>query len=273
MGLIYPPPAQTTWQNNLQATPASQIPGTVLTANATIHTKATSYTTLIAATTYESFGFWLCFTASQAGNAASNMLCDIAIGAAASEVIIVPDIQCGWRGIASTAMWAHYYPIYVPRGVRLSARTQALITADTVSCAIFLNGGAGGLGPIFTGCDVYGVDAANSRGTLHTPGNTGAESTDANVGSATSRSYGAIALEIGCGALTSVNAIAYHWELTDGTNTIAEWYHASNAAEYIAAFMPNAPYYWCIPEGTQLMIQGEGSGTSQEHDVQYRCFF
>jgi hypothetical protein len=274
MGLIVAPPLQTKWDNNLPATPAANA-GTTLTANASIHTKATSYTTLIASTTYDSYGFWVLFTNSNSSGAASPQLCDIAIGAASSEVIIAANIQCGWRaGGTDRKGCGQFFPIFVPKGSRISARTQALISADTVECLIHMVGGQNNICPIFTGCDVYGVDTANSRGTLHTPGNSGAESADANIGSTLSRNYGAVAIEIGLGAQTvTTSGTVYHWELTDGTNTFCEWYTNSYTQEDYWGPWPSVPYTLSLKSGAQLQVQAECSGTAQQCDVQFRCFY
>jgi hypothetical protein len=274
MGLIVAPPLQTAWDSNLTATPAANA-GTTLTANSTINTKATSYTTLIASSAYDAYGFWLLFTNSNSSTAASPQLCDIAIGGVGSEVIVVSNTQCGWQpGGTDGKSCGRFFPIFIPRGTRISARIQALISSDTVQCLIHLVGGQNNICPVFAGCDAYGVDTANSRGTLHTPGSTGAESADANIGSTLSRNYGAVAIEIGLGAQTvTTSGTVYHWELTDGTNTLCEWYTNSYTLESYWGPWPPAPYTISLKSGAQLQVQAECSGTAQQCDVAFRCFY
>jgi hypothetical protein len=132
-----------TFENNLVATSAATRIGTTLTAHVTPHTKATTYTTLIASTAQIANGIWVAaFNVAQA-TTATEMLMDIAKGAAASEVNIVQNIDLGAAAPAAGAvngMKLYYFPgITIPAGTRISARIQALITVDTVDVAIWLD--------------------------------------------------------------------------------------------------------------------------------------
>lgn len=269
MGLIVPSIAQAAWQNNLPATPTVNAAGTTITAHASINTKG-SYTELFSATTYDSYGFWLATNNSSANATDTSMLLDIAIGAAASEVVIFPNYLCGYRtGIGGMI----FVPLFIPKGSRVSARIQALISADDINVVMHLNGGRSGLGgSIFVGCDAYGVNTADSGGTAHTPGNTGTESTDANVGSVLSRDYGAVLLGLGHSG-TGLSANAVHWELTDGTNTLAEWWSQHQSTEQIFGPWPPVPFNMKLAGGTQLQIQAEASGTGDANDVAFYCFY
>src|SRR5262245_42809694 len=116
---IHPAPLLTSWQHNLAANPTSNI-GTTLTSPATPHTKPATFTDLIATTTYDSYGFWLAACGTNASAAVTGVLLDIAIGGSGSEVIIAPDIQCGWRDNPSGNALATYFPLFIPKGSRLS---------------------------------------------------------------------------------------------------------------------------------------------------------
>jgi hypothetical protein len=272
MGLILPSAALAARQTNLAATPTTAL-GALVTAHATIHTKG-SYAELIASTTHDAVGFWLLAHATQVTATATPLLLDIAIGAAASEVVIVPDLQAGWKwSMASSVLSSVYLPVRIPKGSRIAARCQALITADTVRVIVALDEGpANGAFPGFAGCDVYGLDAANSRGTLHTPGATGTEATT-NIGSTTSRAYSAVGIEVGGGALTVMNLRMYHFELSDGTNAFAEWAVLTDGSEAVAVPFPSVPFFCSIPFGVQLVVSGESSGTADELDVAFRCYY
>ena len=260
------------WQTNLTATPSTTADGSVVTASGTIHTKG-SYTQLIAATTYDWHGFYL-FTGGVATSAAAtDMLLDIAIGAAASEQVILPNLLVGYSATTAAGGMCWYFPLFIPRGIRIAARCQALIASDTTRVTIWGVAGNSGLpSPLFTNCDAYGITLATSRGTSHTPGNTGAESTDANIGATTTRPYGAVMLGVGQQA-TSITAIAYHWELTIGGTTRAEWRTVNTTAEIIYGPYPGMPIGVSIPTGTQLQVQAEASGTAQAHNVAFYCFY
>lgn len=260
------------WQSNLSASPSTSVPGTNVTASSTIHTKG-SYTELISSTTYDWHGFWLHAGNTSTSGAATDVLLDIAIGAASSEQVIFPDYTVGWASNSLGSYRHAWIPIFIPRGTRIAARCQALITSDVVNVLLFGCPGNSGLpGPLFSNCDAYGINTATSRGTSHTAGNSGAESTDANVGSTTSRIYGAVMLGVSSQS-TTTTAIAYHWELTIGGTTHAEWYTNNSTSEIVAGPYPLSPIGVSIPSGTQLQIQGEASGTAQAQDVAFYCFY
>lgn len=273
--MLLPQPAQQAiWQSNLPATPSTTQWGTTVTAHATPHTKG-SYAQLVASTTYESFGFWLAVAGSATSAARTDQLLDVAIGAAASEVVILSNLLVGWRNLPTVAPYWVWIPLYIPKGTRVSARIQALITVDVLDVQIQLNEGANGMpGQIFSGCDAYGIDTATSQGTSHTPGNTGAESTAASIGSVTSKQYRAVMLGVG-GVFSGVvmATAAYHWELQIGGVTRCEWTAYASSSEFMCGPFPPSPFYTPIPSGAQLQIRGECSGTADAQDVAYYCFY
>lgn len=264
----------TTWQHNLPATPSTTQWGTRLTASATPHSKG-SWATLATAT-YDVYGFWLGVNGSGASATRTDMMIDIGYGTASSpENIIVPEWLCGWRGLPNLAPQMVYFPIFIPRGAVIQGRIQALIASDTADVVIWLNGGASAMpGPLFSGCDAYGTAIASSIGTSHTPGNTGSESTAANIGSTTTKHYGAVSLMTGGTlATTTQTLIAYHWELQISSVTVCEWYAITHTTEIVSGPFPPTPFYCSIPSGTQLQVRAEASGTALAQDVAFYCFY
>lgn len=264
--------SQATWQSNLPATPLAGLPMT-LTAHATPHEKG-AWVTLVSSATYDSFGFWIVVAGSSTNATRTDMMLDVAIGPN-QENIIVPEWLCGWRGNIAASPMGLYFPIFIPKGSQVSARIQALITIDAVTCLFMLNGGLSGQsGPIFRGCDALGTVPASSIGTSHTPGNTGAESTAADIGSPTTKHYGAISLMVqGTMSNTNMTAIGYHWELVIGGQTICEWYTRCDGTEATLGPFPPTPFYTSIPSGTQLQIRAEASGTAQAQDVAFYGYY
>lgn len=262
------------WQTNLPATPSTTQWGTRLTASGTAHTKG-SWATL-ATCTYDVHGFWLGIAGSATSATRTDQLMDLGIGTAGSpEVTILPNLLTGWNSAPNLGPRLMYIPIFLPRGTILQGRIQALIASDTLDVTVWLQGGASGMpGPLFAGADAYGIDTANSIGTSHTPGNTGAESTEANIGSTTSRRYGAVMLGLG-GTLadTTMSTIAYHWELRIGSVTVAEWYSCAHTTEAQQGPFPPAPFLTQVPSGTQLQVRAEASGTAEAQDVAFYCFY
>ncbi len=256
-------------QSNLPATPSTTAFGTTLTANVLPHNKGT-YATLLTAT-YDIYGFYLVLGNSGAAGTLTDMMLDVAKGPN-QENVIIPEYTCGWRAARG---FCQYYPIFIEAGALISARIQALITLDTLDLIMFANAGASGIPEqLFSGCDAYGTNSALSRGTSHTPGNSGAESTAADIGSTTTKDYGAIMFsQNGTLANTTMNASAYHWELLFGGQVRAEWYTQTETTETYNGPFPTGPRYLSIPTGTQLRVQAECAATAQAQDMAYYCFF
>lgn len=271
--LFDPPSLLTTWQTALPATPGAQSAGVTVTGSGSANTKG-SYSELITSTTYDSYGFWLSVYNTRASATDTSTLLDVSFGAAASEVDVLSNFMCGFINANATngGPQLSFIPLFVPKGTRIASRLQSVQTSKTANVGIWLNGGATGPCPIFTACDTYGADTTDSGGTAHTPGNSGAESTDATIGTA-SRKYKAIMLRLGTSAITVINNIAYHWEFTDGTNTYCEWYSVNSTDETICGPFPLAPLVVDIPSGAAMQIQAEASGTAQAHDVTFHCFY
>jgi hypothetical protein len=149
--------------------------GTTVTASGTAHTKG-SYSQLVASTTYEAFGISILLAGLQtAASTNTRCLVDIGIGAAASEVVLIPDLMCGnvAQEAAASGMGAMYhFPLYIPAGSRLAARSQALVVSDTCTVALWLHEWPLGA-PEWVGSRVtaYGANTATSSGVNHSPGN------------------------------------------------------------------------------------------------------
>jgi len=108
------------------------------------------------------------------GQASSTILCDIAVGAAGSEVVIIPNLIFSLGGITNVSCFSGYYtiPFYIPTGARVSSRAQCTSTG-TIRFDVYLYGGSSFLSQrCFEECIDLGVDLTNSRGTLVDPGGT-----------------------------------------------------------------------------------------------------
>lgn len=161
---------------------------TSVTAGTTLGKNAT-YTTLIATTSYASYGIMVQLAGLQT-TASTNQRClvDIALGAASSEVVIIPNLTCGNvsdYGAASNNGVSYFFPIYIPSGVRVSATAAASTDSDVVNIAVRLFQHPCGPGGWFgSRVTAYGADTANVRGTSHT-GGTNAYGTGTTLASTT----------------------------------------------------------------------------------------
>lgn len=107
--------------------------GISLVANASANTKATSYTTLIAATDYRAD--WLLVVLNLNATAA-RFAVDIAVGASTAEVILVPDLY--FEAQATNAFPGHAYllPRRVEAGTRISARCQCTTGSGSLYASV-----------------------------------------------------------------------------------------------------------------------------------------
>jgi len=142
--------------------------GTTVTASGTANTKG-SYAQLVASTARESA--WLMVMLAGPGAAIDNLI-DIAVGAAASEVVIASNLYSG--GGDGTANQGSYYmlPISVPVATRIAARSQSSTVSNALEVALLLGSGSWKHTPPFGRLTTYGADTADSGGTQVDPGAT-----------------------------------------------------------------------------------------------------
>ena len=268
MGLMLPKPWIGLPSSNLNATPSPGAVGAVVTANATAHNKG-AYVTLIASTAYEVWGVTLCMMTNSTAAAQVNNLYDLAIGAAASEVVIVPDILAthGANTTNSGQYTQIFLPIRIASGTRISVRSQSNVVSKTSQVEIFVYGGRGiPPWPVFARAISIGTVSTagtNTNGLAHTAGNTGAESAWTNFGSTLSRDIAALVPMVGTNTLTVMNNLQYHLEMGVASTTFMEWTFATNSAEFVNDVYPQLPLYKRIPSGTQMMLRAECSGTGE----------
>lgn len=129
----------------------------LLTSHASSANTKGSYTQLIASTARATEGMILQIR----GFNTERFLIDIAIGAAASEIVVVPNLACA---VVSNSCNLAYIPLAIASGVRVAARVQSNALSNQIQLQLFLIHGLPGLHRATT----YGADTANSRGTLAT---------------------------------------------------------------------------------------------------------
>lgn len=131
------------------------------------NTKA-AWTEISASTAYAMQGFWVQLYA--ASGAASNALIDIGIGAAGSEIVVVPNLMWKRSASSSSAPLTAYMPISIPAGTRVAARSQGSNATTTVSlgmiCKVATSQSANGYAKGVN----HGAVTADSTGTTLTAG-------------------------------------------------------------------------------------------------------
>ena len=204
--------------------------GTSVAAGGSPHTKNTTYTTLVATTSYASYGILV--GVGNVGTTASTntrTLVDIAIGAAASEQVIIPNLMAGQVGASNSASIGpqyYYFPIVIPAGVRISATSQSLAAADTVHVTVHLFQHQVPGKWYGSRVTAYGANTADSTGTSHTHGNGSYATTTQLTASSTNPIK---ALQVGMDLLTDTTGVTKR-----GVLRIA----AASSTNYIVSGLP-----------------------------------
>ena len=113
---------------------SSFVGGIVLTAHASAHTKAETYTELISSTNADST--WVSVVLQRGNTSAATYLVDIGIGAASSEVVKIPDLIFAAGGSTEPGFYVYEFPLVIPSGSRLSALCQSSTGSATCRASI-----------------------------------------------------------------------------------------------------------------------------------------
>jgi hypothetical protein len=276
MSLILPgSPGWAYCSHNVTGTPSTTVPGTAVVANTTTaHADGAAVTLLTALThdvEYLVIGVHGNSTAATITRALMDILYDPAGGT--SWTALINDLMVGYAAsqIATTAgsgsaRWYHF-PIWIPAGSTIGARTRSAVTSLSTRVFIFAFGGNRNPGSWWCGQTVteIGITPGSSAGTTHTPGNSGTFSSWASLGSTTPAI--AYAIQFGFSAtINNLNNLTYHIEfgLGSGSQKIGPtiWMQ-TGSSETIITPMNWGPQFCTIPAGSQLQVRGTCSSTGQ----------
>ncbi len=261
--------------NNMAATPSPSVNGVSVPAPAGTNTKS-GWVELFAAAsvTKDVYGISLLINADLTATSISRNLYDIGIGAAASEVVKVPNILHNGGSTYVTSVGREFFiPVFIPKGTRISIRHQSNIANQAANCSAWLHCG-GGLPPwaTFSGVNSYGTDTATSGGVAHTCGSSGTYSSWANLGATLTKDYSAI-LPMIVGADTTLGSLAAHLQLGISSVEMVKYLFITTTAEAIGAIVPSLPVYHKWASGTQMMLRATASGTGDPIEVGFLAFY
>ena len=233
--------------------------GTLLTADATVHTKG-AWVEMDASVGFDVTSFHVGSNYNAANNTDTGQLLDIGIGSEGNEKVLVADIPCGYGAL--NGVTHAEFPIFIPKGTRISGRIQATITVDTVEIVLYLFGGRSWYGETFQVVDTMGAKTALSGGTdlepggiieivASTPNHYKALGLVFDLGQASSSGGGSTRdIEIFVGAVSSEKSLIAELDYTTGTG---------ENVVFIFPFHGFIPMRFNIPAGTRLSAQSVGS--------------
>jgi hypothetical protein len=237
--------------------------GTQLTANAGSNTKG-NYVQLIASTAFAAQRVMV--TLDSPGQVGRDFLIDIAIGAAASEQVIIPNIfiSSGANAIFGGAVFI--FPVTIPAGSRIAARVQASTGSNTIRISVELFGGGFAQGEQLAIVDAYGVNVADSGGTSVDPGGSGnTKGAYSQITASTTRLHRYLVLGIGTQLNVALTTAVWLVDIAVGgagseqviiPNLVVQ---ANTITDHITPqsyFLPIT-----IPSGTRLAIRSQCSIT------------
>lgn len=105
--------------------------GTTITSSATANVKG-SYTQLTASTPRDYRGFFISIDGQQMSFTSQQLMVDIAVGGSGSEVVILPNLP-----IFGSPIVGGLFPIPIPAGTRVSARSQATGASTVIGLTLY----------------------------------------------------------------------------------------------------------------------------------------
>ena len=120
---------------------ATNTPGAAITTGATASTKG-SPVEIFAATNFDVWGVSLVLSEYGSGNTSSDAMLDFLIGSSGNEVPLIPNIVCGYSPLMiRLGVQRFWFPLFIPAGVRISARAAGRRTNTAMQLQVFLTGG------------------------------------------------------------------------------------------------------------------------------------
>ena len=249
--------------------------GVQVTGSGTAHTKGSWFDLLLDPTDHPTYGIVVAFMGVGVSATATAMLVDIGFGptGGGSETVVLPNLNAwGAPGTNDPGNHVYVFPgVYIPAGVRVSARNQGVIVSDTADVCVWL--GQNAPTPFIAGAvSDYGTVLATSIGTLVTPGND-AFGTYIEIGTTdrdhTMWTFGmdgqtetlftgnqnVHVIEIGFGPDNSnVTRIGSRWRVPFGTSEEI----ASTIPPYAYAVVPRGTKLWCRIAGGDADVDPRG---------------
>ena len=226
--------------------------GTAVASSSTVNVKG-SWVQLVAATLRPSTGVAVFLT----GGSGFNFLVDIAVGAAGSEVVVLPNLHLA--ALTSYPVAVYPFPLAIPAGVRVSARAQASLASQSVQVGCLLIEEGLAAVPAFTRVTAYGANTAASSLTAATTGTTNTKGAWTQLVAATTSQCSAVMLAFGSSPSGSSMSGLVDFGMGAAGNEIVFagdllMWDDGTYGSVSTLLLPKA-----IPAGTRLALRGQAS--------------
>jgi hypothetical protein len=265
MSLFAPYHRGVQYSRNYTGRPATS-QGTVITAGGSSHALSAAFADVFASTSHDATLVAITILNSRSNAAQSDILLNLYVGASGAETVLIPNLLGGWTSDGQVGGRTYVFPLYIPAGTRISAKSQALIASDTLSVYMELYGGGEPLGWAGQGVECLGAVTASSRGTSVTPG-AAAEGTFTDIGTST-REYRYV-LVMAQGSMTDTNMAATVFDADVGVGgallqTLEGFCFYTSGNELTGQLTSGLGRFAVIPSGTALQLRGQVSTATAE---------
>lgn len=240
-----------------------ELPGTSVVSSGTTNTYGSIVELISAATNVQdSWGINVTITADVAPGALATESCiDILIGGATDDVLI-SSLICGGAQRAPTINY--FFPLHIPRGVRIAAQASSVITSKAFHVMVNLYGG--GVPPFRVGRKVstLGTKINNSRGVAITPTASGGAASVTQIVASTTEDYFCVMPGFQCSTDTTMTTGQMNIGIGIGAATeerVGTWWYGMNSGEEQFGPYPSVPIYDSIPSGSRLTMLASYSTT------------
>lgn len=260
------------YESTQAAAPSTSPGATISNPVGGANTKDTTWTTLIASTAFDAQMVLVHIQGSAVSGVNTSTLIDIGIGAAASETVIIPNLLAGYAGAPSAQGFARHamFPLYIPAGSRLSARSQSVRITGSTKVWIELLGGPRDTA-WWCGQQVidYGIALASSMGTNVTQGGSSSEGSWTSVATTTQEHKALVFMVQGSNTDVVMQSAAQNWDVGLDTTSTAllqeNFLSRTNTSEAMGYHGLWLPIYANLPSGSPLAVRG--SATAATPDV------
>lgn len=150
-------------------------------------------------------------------NTITSALVDLAVGAAASEVVKVANIDAGQLSTIPNLGGFWEFPLFIPSGSRIAFRNQSVVSADTVDAQIDLFYGGRFLQYTGKPPTTYGANTATSRGVDTAAGLSGVEGSWQQITSATTAAHRGLLVSFSGAGDQTILSSDYTYDIGVGT--------------------------------------------------------
>ena len=252
--------------SNTQSRPSATW-GTVVTSGAA-NTLSTNFTELVASSSFDTCWVTISFPNTGITNAGTNTLCNLYVGAAGSEQLLIPYMLCGFGNFETAPAMppkSYQFPLWIPAGSRLSAKTQSQSASKAVAVSVWLEGGGRPATWVGRKVETLGISTASSAGTVvDVTTVTGSLTVIGTTGSA---DWGYLLVGVGGETAGSFANSWTQYDVGSGGSVLkglAHWSCVQHSAERMTTIDGGVGRFTRIAPGTQLQIRATGSNSGPD---------